>query len=214
MNHELVIFDCDGVLVQSEALVNRLFVEMIAEVGFALDEGESLREFSGVALASRVAVVVARFGWSSPDGFVKAFLGRLSTVVAKELRATEGVRDAIEALTTPYCVASNGIPEEIQARLTAAGLFDLFPKWRFSASEVAHPKPAPDVYLHAARTLGVVPSRCVVIEDSLPGVRAAVLAGMPVLAYASATDPNVLRTVGAIVFDDMRALPALLRDSF
>lgn len=214
MNHELVIFDCDGVLVQSEPLVNRLFVEMIGEFGHSLDVEASLREFSGVSLANRVAVVGARFSWTPPEGFIAMLLERLSTVVATALRATDGIRAAIEALTTPYCVASNGLPEEIKARLTAAGLIDLFPTRRFSASEVARPKPAPDVYLHAARTLGVAPARCVVVEDSLPGVRAAVLAGMRVLAYASATEPSALRALGAVVFDDMRALPALLRESF
>jgi HAD superfamily hydrolase (TIGR01509 family) len=206
----LVIFDCDGVLVDSEPLVNRVFLGMLAELGYELDEAESLRELSGCSMAARLAVVGARLGWSPPPGFEAEFHRRLAARVGRELEAVEGVREALAQLTAPTCVASNGSLEEIRMRLAAVGLLERFEAHLFSAIEVRRAKPAPDVYLHAAKAMGVEPARCAVVEDSVPGVRAAVAAGMAVFGYARLTAEAALREAGACTFHRMAELPALL----
>lgn len=209
---ELVIFDCDGVLVDSEPLVNRVVVEMLAELGYALDEAQSLREFSGCSLSARFLVLGARLGWSPAPGFEAAFHERLGDLVRRELRAVEGVREALAEIAQPICVASNGSLDEIRARLGATGLLARFEGALFSAIDAGRAKPAPDVFLHAARSTGVEPARCAVVEDSVPGVLAANRAGMLVFGYAGLTDAASLSAAGARTFDRMSELPALLHE--
>ncbi len=207
---DLVIFDCDGVLVDSEPLVNRVFVGMLREAGHVLDEDACLRELTGCSLATRLEIVEPRTGFRHGEGFVDELLRRLGELVERELRPTVGVVEALERIRIPRCVASNGLPEEIEKRLRAARLLRFFPTNRFSAAQVARPKPAPDVYLFAARSMRVAPERCVVVEDSLPGVRSAIAAGMRTLAFVPLGASDAHAALGAEVFSDMRALPALL----
>jgi HAD superfamily hydrolase (TIGR01509 family) len=207
---ELVIFDCDGVLVDSEPLVNRVYLEMLAEEGFSLDEAATLREFAGAAMATRIETLASRLRWEPPAGFERGFLARLAQRVPVELRPVDGVRDLLARLDLPRCVASNGTHDEIRLRLDATDLRAAFGEHLFSAEDVARPKPAPDVYLFAAKKMKVRAERCVVIEDSVPGVRAAVAAGMSVLGRAALTDPKALADEGARTFRSFVEVDALL----
>jgi HAD superfamily hydrolase (TIGR01509 family) len=208
---DLVIFDCDGVLVDSEPIVNRVFVELVGEDGLALDLAATLREFSGGAMAARLAAIGARHGWPTPADFRARFDRRLAEAYARELRPVDGVAEVLRALPFASCVASNGSADEMRASLARAGLLAYFDPHLFSAAEVERPKPAPDVYLHAASRMGTAPSRCAVVEDSVPGVRAATAAGMAVYGYAALTSADALRDAGAkTLFARMEELPALL----
>lgn len=210
MRFDLIIFDCDGVLVDSEPIVNRLFVEMLGERGFSLDYEQVLREFSGASMASRLDAMRHRLAWATPPEFVEAFDRRLAQAMERELRPVPGVQEALARLGGRWCVASNGSHQEMRARLGLTGLLHHFEPHLFSATEVARGKPAPDVYLHAARRMGVAPPRCAVIEDSLAGVQSGIQAGMQVFGYARLTSPSVLRDAGARVFEHMSELPRLL----
>ena len=210
MCFDLIIFDCDGVLVDSEPIVNQVFVDMLGELGYTLDYEATLREFSGGSMGGRLATSSQRLGWSPPAGFVADFNRRLRDAMRRDLRAVAGVRQILDLLPRPWCVVSNGAQEDIRFRLGRAGLLDDFEPYLFSASEVAQPKPAPDVFLHAARSMAVAPQRCGVIEDSVTGVRAGVEAGMIVFGFARLTPARLLHEAGARVFERMSDLPAML----
>jgi HAD superfamily hydrolase (TIGR01509 family) len=207
---DLIIFDCDGVLIDSEPIVNRVFVEMLSELGYALDYEATLREFSGAALSTRLETTQQRLGWSPPAGFVRDFEHRLLDTMRCNLQPVPGIREALNQLRRPWCVASNGAPDDMRFRLGRAELLKDFEPHLFSAIEVARPKPAPDLFLHAARSMGVLPAHCVIIEDSVTGVRAGVEAGMVVFGFARLTPSNLLQGAGARVFERMSDLPKLL----
>jgi HAD superfamily hydrolase (TIGR01509 family) len=207
---DLIIFDCDGVLVDSEPIINRVFVQMLADYCHALDYEQTLREFSGATLADRLKSTGQRLGWTPPPDFRASFDRRLAEALRQELRPVPGIRSVLDRLERPWCVASNGSKEDIRTRLEIAGFLPHYRPVLFSAEEVAQGKPAPDLFLHVATVMGVGHHRCVVVDDSLPGVRAGVLAGMTVFGFARLTGPDVLRAAGAIVFDDMSALPDIL----
>jgi HAD superfamily hydrolase (TIGR01509 family) len=207
---DLVIFDCDGTLVDTEPLANQVYVQLLAECGFQVDTGEYLREFSGVYLQDRLAVTSRKLNWTPPAEFIPQFHERLSALTERKLKTVPGVQALIESLSVPICVASNGSREEITLRLRLSQLTGRFGKAVFSGAEVPNPKPAPDVYLAAAQAFDVSPARCAVIEDSLPGVQAGVRAGMTVYGYAALTDPRLLAEAGAIPFQSMRELQGIL----
>jgi HAD superfamily hydrolase (TIGR01509 family) len=209
MPFDLLIFDCDGVLVDSEPLVNRVFVEMLAELGFPLDYEHALHEFSGASMATRLETARRR-GGPLPVDFGAAFDRRLNDLLGRQLRPVPGIVAALARLPGPRCVASNGSHHDMRLRLGAAGLLDAFEPYLFSAAEVARPKPYPDLFLHAAQRLGVPPSRCAVIEDSVAGVRAAAAAGMAAFGYSALTPGQALREAGARIFADMAQLPSVL----
>lgn len=210
MKFDLIIFDCDGVLVDSEPIVNRVFVEMLAELGFELDYVETLREFAGSSMSHRLQATQQRFGWDVPKGFQSRFDTRLSRAMENELQPVPGVAEVLSDLTTPRCVASNGTWEDMRFRLETAGLLDLLKSNMFSAAEVSQGKPAPDLFVYAAKRMGIEPSRCAVVEDSLFGVQAGIGAGMTVFGYAALTSRKALQQAGARVFGDMSELPGLL----
>jgi HAD superfamily hydrolase (TIGR01509 family) len=210
---ELVIFDCDGVLVDSEPIVNRVYVELMRELGHDMDEAESLREFSGASMATRLAAFSRRFAWSRTPEFERAFHTRLTAVVARELRPVAGAEDVVRRMRVPVCAASNGTTADMRERLGAVGLLPYFEHALFSAPELGRPKPFPDVFLHAARALGTEPPRCAVVEDSLTGVQAGVAAGMTVFGYAAHSGAAALRQAGAATFTRMVDLLALLAEA-
>jgi HAD superfamily hydrolase (TIGR01509 family) len=210
MRFDLIIFDSDGVLVDSEPIVNRVFVEMLGESGFTLDLHETLREFCGASMENRIKVAQERWGWKAPHGFVAAFESRLNVATEKELKSVPSVSEVLDKLQVPWCVASNGSHEDMRHRLSLAGILGRYSPTLFSAMDVPCAKPAPDVYIHAAKRMGVEPSRCAVVEDSLAGVQAGLGAGMVVFGYAGRTSSQILREAGARVFDSMPELPELL----
>jgi phosphoglycolate phosphatase len=207
---DLVIFDCDGVLVESESLVCKIYVQMFAEYGFSLDYNQTLQKFYGVTLSNRLKVSAQELNWNPPEDFIPIFNQRLLDLSERELKTIPHIHELIESLSVPICVASNGTREEIVFRLKAARLTERFGSAIFSGMEVPHPKPAPDVYLAAARTFNIHPSRCVVIEDSLLGVTAGVRAGMKVYGHATFNSAESLQAAGAVPFSNMLELKAIL----
>jgi len=210
---DLVIFDCDGVLVDSEPIANRVFAEMLGEIGLPMSYDETMRTFVGRSMAACLDIMEQRLGRPAPAGFADAFHARTVTAFERDLRPVPGVEaalDALEAAGVPICVASSGTHEKMRASLGLTGLLGRLEGRLFSATEVARAKPFPDVFLHAATRLGARPARCAVVEDTALGVTAAVAAGMTTFGYARLTDPQSLCAAGARVFTDMRDLARLL----
>ena len=215
---DCVIFDCDGVLVDSEPIVHRVLNEMLNELGIAISLEESKRWFLGRAVRDELGNIERRLGKPLPENWLSTWLARRNQVLEAEVVAVPHVREAIEAITArglPVCVASGADRIKVKLQLTRTGLVELFQQDArehiFSSTEVDRSKPAPDVYLLAARTMDVDPSRCVVVEDSPTGVTAGVAAGMTVLGYAALNDAGELREAGArAIFTDMRQLPELI----
>jgi len=207
--YDLVIFDCDGVLVESEELACRLYVDMFRENGHVLDYKETLHKFYGMTLESRLKISGQELGWKPPADFVDTFHARELELSETELQTVPHVRELIESIDLPKCVASNGSRKEILFRLRIAGLLQHFEGAIFSGTEVAHPKPAPDVYLAAAQSFNIASERCIVIEDSILGVTAAVSAGMKVYGYASFNTSIQLGAAGALPFSSMLELKEL-----
>jgi len=209
---KLVIFDCDGVLVDSEPIANRVFAERLAGVGLNLSVREVMSRFVGRTREGCLALATELLGRELPGGFAEGWDRALFDAFARELRAVDGVVDVLRGIDVPCCVASNSSPERMRVSLTAAGLLPFFEGRMFSATEVAQPKPAPDLFLHAARSLNAEPRDCVVIEDTLGGVKAAVAAGMKVFAYVGGgySSAETMKSEGAIPFKAMTELPGLL----
>jgi HAD superfamily hydrolase (TIGR01509 family) len=208
----LVIFDCDGVLVDSEPLAVRMDVEMLAEVGITMSEAEVIERYVGRSPEVILAETEKRLGRRLPDGWFERGDARLREAYVTELAPVDGIKDALSAIDVPVCVASSSGHESIRYKLELTGLYERFAGRIFSATEVANGKPAPDLFLHAAERMGVEPPGCAVVEDSRYGVQAARAAGMRVFGYAGGlTPPHVLEGARTVVFDDMRQLPRLLQ---
>jgi HAD superfamily hydrolase (TIGR01509 family) len=210
MDWDLVIFDCDGVLVDSEPITIRLFSATLGELGLTDLEEEWLRQFVGLARPAWVQRIEERLGRTLPLGFAADFYARLDAAFRKELRAIPGVAAALARISVPVCVASNGNPAKMRTALSLTGLSTFFNGHLFSAADVTRSKPCPDLLLHAARCMKAVPSRCAVVEDSCLGVEAAIAAGMTAFGYAGQSNPAPLFAAGAFVFVEMSELPALL----
>lgn len=210
MAFDLVIFDCDGVLVNSEPLVNRAFLECVARDGLWLDSNACLARFTGATMAARISAIEGEHHWKAPDSFVGDFHRRLSALVQRELEPVSGVPELLARIHTPICVASNGTVAEMRERLSRVALLERFAPHLFSATDRPRPKPFPDVYLHAAKQMGVSPRHCAVVEDSGPGVEAAKAAGMTVFGYATGERAADLERLGATTFSDMANLDALI----
>ncbi len=208
---ELVIFDCDGVLVDSERLAVRVDVRVLAQLGWALSEQEVIDRFVGRSHAFMVAEIEAQLGRPLADDWEDEFRHLYRDAFAAELTPVDGVIEALDRITLPTCVASSGSHEKMRYTLGLTGLYDRFAGRIFSGSEVAKGKPAPDLFLYAARRMGVDPATCAVVEDSRYGVEAARAAGMLALGFAGGlTAAEHLRGPGTLVFSDMRELPRLL----
>lgn len=210
---DLVIFDCDGVLVDSERLSVRLDVELLEILGWPLSEAEIVEHWVGRTEAAMRAEIEAHLGRDVSAEW-EAFSERYVAAFANALEPVDGVSDvvdAIQATGVATCVASSGDHAKIRRNLAKTGLLDRFAGRIFSADDVEHGKPAPDLFLHAATAMGVEPGRCAVIEDSRHGVAAARAAGMEALGYAGGVTPAAaLAGPATTVFDDMRELPALI----
>ncbi len=211
---ELVILDCDGVLVDSEPISMRVDTEVLAELGWRLTNEEVVERFMGRTHEFMVAQIKAQLGRPLDADWEDGFQQRYRDAFALHLKPVDGVVEALDALDASdamTCVASSGGHEKMRFTLGLTGLWDRFEGRIFSATEVAHGKPAPDLFLHAADRMGVDPAACAVVEDSRYGVQAARAAGMRVFAYcAGLTHPDRLVGPDTVVFDDMRELPRLL----
>ncbi len=210
---ELVIFDCDGVLVDSEVIANEVFAALLNELGANVTIETMFERFVGHSMADCLVTVEELLGRAPPADLVDTLRQRTNAALAAELRAVPGivaVLDALDARSIPFCVASSGDHDKMRTTLGITGLLGRFEGRLFSATEVPRGKPAPDVFLHAARKMGAAPERTAVVEDSPVGVTAALAAGMTVFGYAGRTPEERLRTAGALVFRDMSDLPGLL----
>jgi HAD superfamily hydrolase (TIGR01509 family) len=195
-----VIFDCDGVLVDSERLMNREFSAMLNELGLPYSPEDTTRTFMGRSMKSCMTIVEAQLGRAAPDGFLAELDQRAYAVFARDLKAVHGVEallDALDRRHIPYAVASSGSHEKMRTTLGITGLLPRVAGRITSATEVAHGKPAPDVFLLAAQRLDTPPAACVVIEDSLLGIEAALAAGMRVIGFAAMVADTEMRAAGA-----------------
>jgi HAD superfamily hydrolase (TIGR01509 family) len=213
---ELVIFDCDGVLVDSEVISCRAHAETLTRHGYPITSDQVLARFLGVSDREARLIIEAELGRNLPDDFEAQVKQATLQFYASDLRAISYAAEAIAAIALSKCVASSGTPEKIHHGLVCAGLYDVLTPNIFSASQVKRGKPAPDLFLFAAEQMQVPAERCLVIEDSLPGITGARAAGMTVLGFHGGSHcragyGDTLRTAGAaLIFDDMRQLPGLI----
>jgi HAD superfamily hydrolase (TIGR01509 family) len=212
---DLLIFDCDGVLIDSELLSVEADLACLSEEDLHLTAEEILERYTGISMAGMLADLEARFGRTFPD-FADRHQQKLRALFEARLKPIPGVLEVLGSLACKACVASSSAPERLRHALTLVGLFDRFHPHIFSTTEVARGKPAPDLFLHAAERMGVLPRRCVVIEDSLPGVAAAVAAEMTAIGFTGGAhcrpghDSRLYAEGAALVIDTMAALPRAL----
>jgi HAD superfamily hydrolase (TIGR01509 family) len=206
---DLVIFDCDGVLVDSERLAIHTEAEILARLGWPLTVSEIVERFVGRPAAYMHEEIERHLG--QPVDWDTEFEARYEEAFRRDLVPVPGVVEALDQIPVATCVASSGSHERIRFTLGLVGLFDRFRGRIFSVDDVAHGKPAPDIFLHAAEKIGVTPDRCAVVEDSMAGVAAGLASGMSVFAFSGGVTGAASLALGsAVVFDDMRALPTLL----
>jgi len=206
----LVIFDCDGVLVDSEPISNRILAEALTAIGLPTSTEDSVRDYMGRSWASCTAIVEERLGRELPPGFAAGYHSALFAAFERELEPVGGIEAALERIEESTCVASSGAHDRIRRALGVTGLLARFDGRIFSATDVERGKPAPDLFLHAAARMGFEPGGCLVVEDAPAGVRAGVAAGMSVLGYAGMTPAGQLEAEGARTFTTMAELPALV----
>lgn len=213
LRYDLVIFDNDGVLVDSEPISNTLLAGYLTELGHPTSYEESLRDYMGAAMHRVHDVVLERSGQRLPEDFDEVFHARVFAAFERELEPVDGIVEVLEKLTAdgvPYCVASSGSHERIRVGHRKTGLDKWFGDERiFSSQDVGRGKPAPDLFLYAAERMGVPPEKCLVVEDSPLGVQAAVAAGMDVYGFTAMTPAERLDGANEL-FGDMRELPRLL----
>ncbi len=214
----LVIFDCDGVLIDSEAICNRIVADMLTEAGWPMTSEESHERFIGLSFYDMQPLIQAHLGRGLGPDWVDTVVARVTAAMADEVELVPGARMALDSVTAmglPWRVASNSSHVEMDAKFRRTGLLDLVAGRVHSAVDVialgGAGKPAPDVYLAAAAAEGVPPHHCLAIEDSVAGVRAAIAAGMTCYGYCPDDDGAHLRSAGAQPFRSMHAMPDLLR---
>jgi HAD superfamily hydrolase (TIGR01509 family) len=208
---KLVIFDCDGVLVDSEPIINRIFAETLTEFGFPITHAEVTQKFIGKSLKTCLEIIEQSYNKPLPKNFIELCKEREIAPLQQELQPVLGIIEVLEQITLPKCVASNNSHGHIQLVLKLTRLLHQFEGKIYSCYDVPRPKPFPDVYLYAAEQMNTNPEHCVVIEDSVPGVQAGCAAGMTVFGYAQHSYRTALTAAGAkIVFNDMRQLSQLL----
>lgn len=208
---DLVIFDCDGVVVDSERVSHDVFGAFIRSLGASLTEDEMHEHFLGRRLVECLAVVEQLTGRPVPPGALDRYKAERDRVLREQVVPIEGIREVLAGLKVPYCIASSGDHDKMRVTLGTTNLLPLFEGRLFSATEVPKGKPAPDVFLLAAERMGAEPARTAVIEDSVNGVLAGCAAGMTVFGFAGLVPAAKLAAAGAAAtFTRMRELPALL----
>ena len=205
--NKLIIFDCDGVLVDSELIINIVFVELLNNLGLNVNIQDMYENFVGYSFAQCMVKIEKMLGKMPPKNFEVLYRRETTKALKKDLQPVRGVRDVIHQLKVPYCVASSSSHERMQSTLSITGLLPYFEGKLFSVKDVSRGKPFPDVYLHAAKTMGFEPSNCIVIEDTPVGVEGGISAEMTVFGYSERTSAHKLKAAGAHkVFDKMERL--------
>jgi len=214
-----VLFDCDGVLVDSEPITNRVLAEMLGELGWQITTEESMNTFTGKAVKDEAALIEQKTGFRITDDWLKTFRARRNEALERDLvaipRAPEAIREIHARLDGRIACASGADRHKVELQLAKVGLLEYFEGRIFSGHEMPRSKPYPDVYLAAAKALEVEPGRCAIVEDTVTGAMAGVAAGATVFGYSTGesghSGPGPLLSVGAVrVFSDMSELPALL----
>jgi HAD superfamily hydrolase (TIGR01509 family) len=209
----LVIFDCDGVLVDSDRISLRIQAEWITELGLEMSYEDCVRDFLGLGMPATLRILGERLGRPVPAGWADGLDRAVREAFERELRPVPGVVEALDKIELPTCVASSGSQEKMRFTLGLTGLWDRFAGRIHSADEVDRGKPAPDLFLRAASSMDTPPERCVVVEDSPFGVIAAKAAGMSALGYVADGNGERLAGEGARTFGSMAELPGLLAAS-
>lgn len=215
---ELIIFDCDGVLIDSEVIACRTDAECLSEIGVTISAQEILDRYVGISMTTMLADIQARHGHPLPHDFADTLARRVATAFDTELRPMDGIEATLTTLAPRKCVASSSASERLRHSLTVTGLLRYFDPHIFSATQVARGKPAPDLFLFAASRMQAAPDTCLVIEDSEAGVRAAVAAGMRVIGFTGGGHcgqghaERLITAGAAAIFDHMRKLDALLSE--
>ncbi len=210
MPPKCIIFDCDGTLVDSEYLTNSVISQMAKELGVKMTAEEATAAFGGKTLDAVIYGMKEMSGKEIPPEWLSKLVKKVSDSYKKDLIPMEGIKTVLENLTIPVCVASNGLPKHVEGSLTITDLIDYFGNNIFTASDVGIPKPAPDLFLYAAEKMKFRPDECVVIEDSIAGVTAAVNANIKVYGLVKMCSAEQLEKAGAIPFKSMVELPNLL----
>ena len=208
--YKCVIFDCDGVLVDSEVIGNTVLVEMANEHGASVDLDYALKHFKGNAFRNCKAHIEDLIHKKLPEDFEKEFRKRSSVAFKKYIKPVEGIMEVVKKLRIPFCVASSGPESKIRLNLEITGLLPYFEAKIFSCFAIGKWKPEPDVFLWAAETLGFQPKECLVVEDSLQGVKAALNGGFDVVGYTAHDYRNVLPANATFTIKHMRELEDLL----
>lgn len=214
---ELIIFDCDGVLIDSQIIQCQVDALELSRFGFAVTPEELAKKFIGRTTSDVIAHVEAVLGFSLPDDFESNRDRLVEAAYASGLRAMEGIARALEEIDLPVCVASNATMARIRSALATAGLLNLLDGYLFGANLVPRPKPAPDLFLYAAKSMGAHPSKCLVIEDSEAGIQAATAAGMRVAGFHGGGhcypgyEARLLSSGASVTFNKMSELPSLIR---
>ena len=207
---DLVIFDCDGVLVDSEPISNRVLADLLTEIGLPTTLEQSLGLFLGKSWKDNFLIIQERLGRTPPQELYEIYTNRMYQAFEAELKPIPGIESALDQIYLKTCVASSGPHMKIRKTLGFTGLLPRFENHIFSADDVENGKPAPDLFLYACEKMGSKSSSSVVVEDALPGVKSAVSAGMTVLAYTPSGDVNDLKKHGVATFEDMLQLPNIL----
>lgn len=210
MNYKCIIFDCDGVLVDSESISAKIFQQMAAELGLKMDFETAVEQFAGTSMSDNIQFVSDNIAEEMPEDFETEFRKRTYEAFKTGIRPIEGVHELLEKVKVPFCVASSGPANKIELNLTVTKLIDKFRGKIFSSYDIGSWKPEPGIFLHAAKTMGFSPEECVVIEDSASGIRAAVAGGFRVFALANELKCHNFEELGAKVFYAMDELAVLL----
>lgn len=210
MKYKCIIFDCDGVLVDSETISAQVLIEMAESVGVSLQKEIAIKEFSGRSLQSNFEYIEERASKKLPEIFEQEYRDRTYEAFKCELKPIAGVHELLSSINIPYCVASSGPFKKIKLNLTIANLIDKFEGHIFSSYEIQSWKPDPGIYLHAANEMGFMPNECVVIEDSISGVKAAKSGGFDVFVLANGNNQEALDQDGINIFYEMNTLNKLL----
>ncbi|WP_366187420.1 HAD family hydrolase [Flavobacterium ovatum] len=212
MKYKCIIFDCDGVIVDSESISNLTLIEMAKTVGVILTEAFVMNHFLGKSLAFCFQYIQDQSAEKLPDNFEAEFRERTFHAFKTQLQPIPGIHELLDKIEIDFCVASNGPRDKIKLNLTTVKLIDKFEDKIFSAYDINSWKPNPELYLHAAKTMGYAIEECVVIEDSPAGVQAALAGGFAVFGYLNSHNKNEFSKINIPVFEDMKNLDNLLSE--
>ena len=211
MRYKCIIFDCDGVLVDSETISAKIFKEMAEDLGFRMNFNYAMEKFTGVSMKKNLKFIEDNIEGTLPAHFEQEFRKRTYDLFKTDLKPINGIHNLLNKINVPVCVASSGPVEKIKISLTTTNLIDKFKNNIFSCYEIGSWKPEPGIYLHTARKMGFEPCECAVIEDSEAGIKAAKSGGFDVFALADKRKKSRFEKLGANVFFSMDELHDLLK---